>query len=82
MAPSTGTSVPGGLTLREALCIGEQIYQTKKLSVLDFVEVNPLIGTNVDVKRTIHTSLCTILSFFGKKRIGHKRVGYELLKNV
>ena len=78
LAPSTGTAVPGGLTLREALCIGEQIYQTKMLSVLDFVEFNPLIGDSLDVKRTMDTSKLIILSFFGKKRIGYKRVSLHL----
>lgn len=66
---STGTAVPGGLTLREAFCIGEEIAKTKLLTGFDLVEVNPLIGTQNDVKQTINCALNIVLSFFGRNRI-------------
>ncbi|CAG2106693.1 unnamed protein product, partial [Medioppia subpectinata] len=69
IAPSTGTPVPGGLTLREAFCIGEEIFKTNKLCGLDFVELNPMIGTESDVKKTMDCALNVILSFLGKSRI-------------
>lgn len=68
VVPSTGTSCPGGLTLREALVIGEQVFRTNKLSALDLVEVNPLIGTPNDVKRTVNCAINIILSFLGRQR--------------
>ena len=68
-APSTGTPVYGGLTLREALCIGEQIHSTNMLCGLDLVEVNPAIGDQIDVKRTVESGIATILAFLGKNRV-------------
>ncbi|TKA70740.1 Arginase [Cryomyces minteri] len=40
-APSTGTPVRGGLTLREGDFIAECVHQTGSLVALDLVEVNP-----------------------------------------
>lgn len=40
-APSTGTAVRGGLTLREGDFIAECVHETGSLIALDLVEVNP-----------------------------------------
>lgn len=40
-APSTGTAVRGGLTLREGDFIAECVHQTGNMVALDLVEVNP-----------------------------------------
>jgi arginase len=40
-APSTGTAVRGGLTLREGDYIAECVHETGSLIALDLVEVNP-----------------------------------------
>ena len=40
-APSTGTPVRGGLTLREGDYICESVHQTGNLVAIDLVEVNP-----------------------------------------
>ena len=40
-APSTGTPVRGGLTLREGDFIAECVHETGSLVALDLVEVNP-----------------------------------------
>ncbi|KAK5687611.1 Arginase, catabolizes arginine to ornithine and urea [Elasticomyces elasticus] len=40
-APSTGTAVRGGLTLREGDFIAECVHETGQLIALDLVEVNP-----------------------------------------
>jgi arginase len=40
-APSTGTPVRGGLTLREGDYIAECVAQTGNLVAMDLVEVNP-----------------------------------------
>lgn len=44
-APSTGTPVRGGLTLREGDFIAECVHQTGSLVALDLVEVNPSLET-------------------------------------
>ena len=40
-APSTGTPVRGGLTLREGDYIAETVHETGQLVAMDLVEVNP-----------------------------------------
>ena len=40
-APSTGTPVRGGLTLREGDYIAESVHETGQLVAMDLVEVNP-----------------------------------------
>jgi arginase len=40
-APSTGTPVRGGLTLREGDYIAESVAETGSLVAMDLVEVNP-----------------------------------------
>ncbi|RWS11963.1 Arginase-2-like protein [Dinothrombium tinctorium] len=67
-APSTSNPIPGGLTLREALSIGEQVANTKLLRALDVMEVNPLVGTETDINNTIDVSINLILAFLGKGR--------------
>lgn len=68
-APSTGTPVPGGLTIQEALIIGEMVSQTRTLKCLDLVEFNPSIGSPSDVQKTISTSMSVIMSFLGKRML-------------
>ncbi|KAH7143597.1 hypothetical protein EDB81DRAFT_500295 [Dactylonectria macrodidyma] len=48
-APSTGTPVRGGLTLREGDYICESVHQTGNLVAVDLVEVNPKLVTAEDV---------------------------------
>ncbi|ATY66162.1 arginase [Cordyceps militaris CM01] len=53
-APSTGTPVRGGLTLREGDYICESVHQTGNLIAIDLVEVNPeLAATEEGAKATV-----------------------------
>ena len=47
-APSTGTPVRGGLTLREGDFICESVHQTGSLVAVDLVEVNPMLAPEVN----------------------------------
>ncbi|KAI5859826.1 arginase [Durotheca rogersii] len=47
-APSTGTPVRGGLTLREGDYICESVHLTGSLVAVDLVEVNPSLAPEVD----------------------------------
>ncbi|KAJ8958828.1 hypothetical protein NQ318_019590 [Aromia moschata] len=69
-APSTGTAVRGGLTLREGVHIMESVYKTGRLGAMDLVEVNPSIGTEGDVKRTVEAAIHVIMAAFGHSRKG------------
>ncbi|XP_076366680.1 arginase-1-like [Tachypleus tridentatus] len=70
LVPSTGTPVIGGLTVREALCIAEEVAKTGLLKGLDLVEVNPLLGTKDEVEQTVAIAIQVILAFFGQERLG------------
>ncbi|XP_077286666.1 arginase [Arctopsyche grandis] len=76
-APSTGTCVRGGLTLREGIYLMEQIYSTGRLKAIDLVEVNPLIGTEKDVNHTIDAAIAILKASLGYSRRGVLLEGVE-----
>jgi arginase len=67
VAPSTGTAVPGGLSLREGRYICETIHATGRLRSMDLVEVNPSIcaGKPEKIKRTLDAACTVICSALG-----------------
>ncbi|XP_052753730.1 arginase, hepatic [Galleria mellonella] len=69
-APSTGTPVRGGLTLREAINLMEIIYSTGRLRAIDLVEINPALGNDSDRKRTIEAGLAVLRAGLGFSRKG------------
>ncbi|XP_040360446.1 arginase-1-like [Ixodes scapularis] len=71
LVPSTGTSEIGGLSMREALVIAEEVHRSGKLRVLDLAEVNPRLGTAEDADRTVNCGVDIITSFFGRERRGN-----------
>lgn len=70
VAPSTGTAVNGGLTLREGISIMEALRDTKRVQGIDLVEVNPRIGTYSDIDQTLRVALELLKSAYGYKRCG------------
>ncbi|XP_065307060.1 arginase-1-like [Dermacentor albipictus] len=72
VAPSTGTPVLGGLTLREALVIAEEVSKSGQLRVLDLAEVNPLLGDEQDAGNTVDCGVKLVDAFFGSPRGGHQ----------
>ncbi|XP_049887662.1 arginase-2, mitochondrial isoform X2 [Pectinophora gossypiella] len=69
-APSTGTPVRGGLTLREGICLMETIHSTGRLRAIDLVEINPALGSDADRRRTIEAGLCILKAALGFSRRG------------
>ncbi|UNI17539.1 Arginase [Purpureocillium takamizusanense] len=60
-APSTGTPVRGGLTLREGDYICECVHQTGQLVAIDLVEVNPaLAATEAGAQETVRAG-CSLV---------------------
>jgi len=68
---STGTPVLGGLTVREAINIGEIIDSTGQMVALDVVELNPRIGSSTQVAQSVKHIVDIVLAFFGKSRLGY-----------
>jgi len=67
-APATGTRVPGGLTLREALKCIEDIKDSGCLKALDLVEVNPDLADNAGAQKTKDAAIGLILAALGQHR--------------
>ncbi|CAG9771407.1 unnamed protein product [Ceutorhynchus assimilis] len=78
-APSTGTSVRGGMTLREGIHLMEIIYRTGRLGAFDLVEVNPSLGSEQDVKRTVDAAIHIIAAGLGHSRRGLRPKNIETL---
>lgn len=66
VCPSTGTRVPGGLTFRELHYVSESLFATGQISSFDLVEVNPQIGSQEDVDKTVNTACSIIRAAFGE----------------
>jgi arginase len=62
-APGVGTPVPGGLTDREAHLLMETIADSKKLSSMDIVEINPMLDR---YNETAQLAIELTASLFGK----------------
>lgn len=62
-APGVGTPVPGGLTYREAHLLMETIADSKKLSSMDIVEINPMLDK---YNKTAQLAVELTASLFGK----------------
>jgi len=81
-APSTGTPVPGGLTLRDAQYIGEAVNRMGvNVRVMDLVEVNPDLTDSrpeFDHIRTARHAVYVLESFMGRDRGGHYKPGMEV----
>jgi len=63
--PSTGTPVPGGLTLREGRYIVETLFKSKRMVSMDLVEVNPALGDERDKRATVSSALQIAAFAFG-----------------
>ncbi|KAI8429774.1 hypothetical protein MSG28_000314 [Choristoneura fumiferana] len=69
-APSTGTPVRGGLSLREGITLMEIIHATGRLRAVDLVEINPALGNESDRNRTIEAGICILRAALGSSRRG------------
>jgi arginase len=66
IAPSTGTTVEGGLNFRESHYICEELAKTRLLGSMDMVEVNPSLGSSrKDAATTAKTAAGLIASALG-----------------
>ncbi|KAI1264771.1 arginase [Xylariaceae sp. FL1019] len=60
-APSTGTPVRGGLTLREGDFICESVHETGNLVAMDLVEVNPKLAANREQEAETIRAGCSLV---------------------
>lgn len=70
ITPCTGTPVLGGLTIREAVCIAEEICNLDFFRALDLVEVNPSLGNKEQLENTLGVAALVTKAFMGYARHG------------
>ncbi len=64
IAPAVGTTVPGGITFREAHLVMELLHESGLVSSLDLVELNPFLDER---GRTAHLMVELVGSLMGRK---------------
>ena len=64
VAPGVGTPVPGGLTYREAHLLMEILAESRKVSSIDVVEINPILD---DGNRTAELAVELVASLLGQR---------------
>ncbi|KAK7791958.1 hypothetical protein R5R35_009256 [Gryllus longicercus] len=69
-APSTGTPVRGGLSLREALALVEEVRRSGRLAAVDLVEFNPAVGDARDRATTVEACRSVLRAACGHSRSG------------
>ncbi|CAN8105497.1 unnamed protein product [Discula destructiva] len=65
-APSTGTPVRGGLTLREGDYIAECVHETGNLIAMDLVEVNPQLIDEAGASETVRAGCSLVRCALGE----------------
>ena len=65
-APGTGTTVPGGITYREAHLAMEMVSDSQRLMAFDLMEVNPVLDEH---NQTANLAVELLLSALGKRII-------------
>jgi len=74
IAPGVGTTVPGGLSYREAQLCMEMVADTARLASLDIMELNP----SLDVRnKTAVLAVDLIESLFGKSTLMRKPLAFS-----
>jgi arginase len=64
IAPAVGTTVPGGTTFREAHLVMELLHESRLVTSLDLVELNPFLD---DRGRTARLMVDLVASLMGRK---------------
>ncbi|MFN4170077.1 MAG: arginase family protein, partial [Pannonibacter phragmitetus] len=64
IAPAVGTTVPGGVTFREAHLVMEMLHDSGLVTSLDLVELNPFLD---DRGRTARLMVDLTASLFGRR---------------
>ncbi len=64
IAPGVGTTIPGGLTYREAQLCMEMIHDSKRMISLDIMEINPALDTQ---NGTAKLAVDLTASLFGRQ---------------
>ncbi|XP_038073571.1 arginase, hepatic-like [Patiria miniata] len=80
VAPSTGTPCFGGLTYREGLYLAEELGTTGLVNMIDVVEVNPELGSQMEEEKTSKAAVNIICAALGETRMGYVPPDYHLPK--
>jgi arginase len=73
IAPGVGTTVPGGLSYREAQLCMEMIADTGRVGSLDIMELNPALDVR---NKTAVLAVDLVESLFGKSTLMRKPLAF------
>ena len=73
IAPGVGTTVPGGLSYREAQLCMEMLFDTGRVGSLDIMELNPALDVR---NKTAVLAVDLVESLFGKSTLMRKPVEF------
>jgi arginase len=79
IAPGVGTTVPGGLSYREAQLCMEMIADTRQVASLDIMELNPALDVR---NKTAALAVDLIGSLFGKSTLVRRPMSYSGRKEM
>jgi arginase len=74
IAPGVGTTVPGGMSYREAQLCMEMIADTGRVGSLDIMELNPALDVR---NKTAVLAVDLVESLFGKSTLVRRRPAVE-----
>jgi arginase len=74
IAPGVGTTVPGGMSYREAQLCMEMIADTRRVASLDIMELNPALDVR---NKTALLAVDLVESLFGKSTLVRRPVARE-----
>ncbi|MFM2357210.1 MAG: arginase [Pseudomonadota bacterium] len=74
IAPAVGTTVPGGITFREAHLVMEMLHESGLVTSLDLVELNPILDER---GKTAHLMVDLVGSLMGRKVFDRPTRGFS-----
>lgn len=70
LAPATGIHIPDGLTMDDLITLGQTCFQHFNLKSVDVLEINPKLGTILDIDQTYITAFYFLRSLFSHTQQG------------
>jgi arginase len=70
LAPATGLHIPNGLSIEDLLILGQTCFHHFNLTSVDILEINPTLGTMLEIDQTYITAFYFLRSLFSHTQLG------------
>lgn len=80
LAPATGLHIPNGLSMEDLMILGQACFQYFNLKSVDVFEINPTLGTLLEIDQTYITAFYFLRSLFSHTQQGdmHESISKKL----